>query len=224
MHPGVFRAGEALHSVMAVGMFGLLLAIGAAAVIFARLHPARPAGEDRTGSDPGVMPMRALVVVVAALHFLGCQAPSLAVAGSATAVSTHMMFQDAAAERALALYESVFPGFRITEVERYGPGEEAPEGVFKLARVDFCGQRLMVYDSPSRHPFGFTPSMSLLVEFATPTELDAAFEDLAAGGEVLMPVADYGFSRRFGWCNDRFGVSWQLNLPHEAPAESAAAR
>ena len=30
---------------------------------------------------------------------------------------------------------------------------------------------------------------------------------------MLMPVDDYGFSRRFGWVDDRFGVSWQLNLP-----------
>jgi predicted 3-demethylubiquinone-9 3-methyltransferase (glyoxalase superfamily) len=29
---------------------------------------------------------------------------------------------------------------------------------------------------------------------------------------VLMPPANYGFSRKFGWVNDRFGVSWQLNL------------
>ena len=39
-YPGVFRTGEAINSVMAVGMLGLLLAIGAAALIFARLHPA----------------------------------------------------------------------------------------------------------------------------------------------------------------------------------------
>ena len=39
-YPGVFRTGDAINSVMAVGMLGILLAIGAAAVIFARMHPA----------------------------------------------------------------------------------------------------------------------------------------------------------------------------------------
>jgi hypothetical protein len=39
-YPAVYRTGEALNSVMAVGVFGILLAIGVAAVIFARLHPA----------------------------------------------------------------------------------------------------------------------------------------------------------------------------------------
>lgn len=36
---------------------------------------------------------------------------------------------------------------------------------------------------------------------------------MAAGGKVLMLLNNYGFSARFGWLNDRFGVSWQLNLP-----------
>ena len=44
-------------------------------------------------------------------------------------------------------------------------------------------------------------------------ELDRLFAGLSEGGGVLMPVGEYGFSRRFAWVNDRFGVSWQLNLP-----------
>ena len=35
---------------------------------------------------------------------------------------------------------------------------------------------------------------------------------LLDGGAALMPIGEYGFSQRFGWVNDRFGVSWQLNL------------
>ena len=40
-YPAVFRTGEAINAVMAVGVLGILLAIGAAATIFARLHPTR---------------------------------------------------------------------------------------------------------------------------------------------------------------------------------------
>ncbi len=43
-------------------------------------------------------------------------------------------------------------------------------------------------------------------------ELYRAFVALSAGGGVLMPPGNYGFSRKFAWLNDRFGVSWQLNL------------
>jgi uncharacterized glyoxalase superfamily protein PhnB len=55
--------------------------------------------------------------------------------------------------------------------------------------------------------------MSLFVDFDSAAALDSAFAVLAESGTVLMPIADYGFSQRFGWCADRFGVSWQLNLP-----------
>jgi len=60
------------------------------------------------------------------------------------------------------------------------------------------------------HDFSFTPAMSLLVEFDTPAELDPVFAALAEGGRVHMPLAAYPFSNRFGWLQDRFGVSCQL--------------
>ena len=54
--------------------------------------------------------------------------------------------------------------------------------------------------------------MSLFVNCEGREELDAAFARLSAEGHVFMPLDNYGFSSRFGWCSDRFGVSWQLNL------------
>jgi predicted 3-demethylubiquinone-9 3-methyltransferase (glyoxalase superfamily) len=53
----------------------------------------------------------------------------------------------------------------------------------------------------------------LFVDCEDEAELDRVYEQLSAGGGVLMPLGSYGFSRKFGWVNDRFGLSWQLNLP-----------
>jgi predicted 3-demethylubiquinone-9 3-methyltransferase (glyoxalase superfamily) len=63
-----------------------------------------------------------------------------------------------------------------------------------------------------KHAFTFTPSTSVFVECESQAELDSVFGRLSEGGSVLMPVGNYGFSTRFGWVQDRFGLSWQLNL------------
>ncbi|HET8696897.1 MAG TPA: VOC family protein [Gammaproteobacteria bacterium] len=117
------------------------------------------------------------------------------------------------ASAAMALYAEIFPSFRVEQIERYGPGGSGPEGTVKLAEASFAGQTLLVIDSPVKHAFTFTPAMSLFVDCDTRQELEAAFAKLSAGGQVLMPLGNYGFSAWFGWCVDRFGVSWQLNLP-----------
>jgi predicted 3-demethylubiquinone-9 3-methyltransferase (glyoxalase superfamily) len=82
----------------------------------------------------------------------------------------------------------------------------------KKAELSLAGHRLRAFDSPVKHPFGFTPAVSLFVECATENELDKLYAGLVAGGHALMPLGTYGFSKKFGWLNDRFGVSWQLNL------------
>jgi predicted 3-demethylubiquinone-9 3-methyltransferase (glyoxalase superfamily) len=130
----------------------------------------------------------------------------------ARAVTPFLMF-DGDAERAMELYVSLFDDAEILQIERYGPDGTDKEGLVLRAEFTLQGQRFVCIDSPVKHAFGFTPSISLFVDCADDAELERLFERLSAGGEVLMPVDEYGFSARFGWVNDRFGVSWQLNLP-----------
>lgn len=80
-----------------------------------------------------------------------------------------------------------------------------------MAEFTLAGQKLMCIDSPAKHALTFTPSISLFVDCGE-REIDTLFARLSDGGHVLMPLAEYPFSRRFGWVSDRFGVSWQLRI------------
>lgn len=129
-----------------------------------------------------------------------------------TRVTPFLLFQGNA-QAALDLYFATFPDSRFVSVERYAKGSPGPEGTIKVARFALCGREFMCSDSPIKHGFSFSPASSIFVEFETVEALDHAFAVLADGGQVLMPLDDYGFSPRFGWLDDRFGVSWQLSLP-----------
>jgi predicted 3-demethylubiquinone-9 3-methyltransferase (glyoxalase superfamily) len=66
--------------------------------------------------------------------------------------------------------------------------------------------------------FKFNPSVSFMVNFDPSRErdarenIDAVWEKLSPGGEVLMPLQEYPFSKRYGWLQDKYGLSWQLIL------------
>ena len=122
------------------------------------------------------------------------------------------MFQGGSAQAALDLYFTTFPDSRMVRVEHYAEGEPGPVGSIKMAVFTLCGREFMCSDSPIKHDFAFTPSSSTFVDFDSVAELERAFGTLSEGGQVLMPLDNYGFSQRFGWVNDRFGVSWQLNI------------
>lgn len=129
-----------------------------------------------------------------------------------TTARPFLMFQGGAAQAALDLYFSTFPDSGMVHVERYAEGEPGPVGTIKVAVFMLCGHEFMCSDSPIDHNFSFTPSSSIFVEFDSLAELERVFGVLSEEGNVLMPLDDYGFSQRFGWVSDRFGVSWQLNL------------
>lgn len=123
------------------------------------------------------------------------------------------MFQGGSAQAALDLYFSTFPDSRMVRVEHWTQGEPGPAGTIKVAVFTICGREFMCSDSPIKHAFSFTPSSSTFVDFDSAAELDRVFTALSDGGQILMPLDNYGFSQGFAWLNDRFGVSWQLNFP-----------
>jgi predicted 3-demethylubiquinone-9 3-methyltransferase (glyoxalase superfamily) len=117
-------------------------------------------------------------------------------------VLTHLMFQDGRAREAVEWYVSLVPGSTVERVVDNGPNATV---YFKLADRSF-----IAFDSPVRHGFDFTPSMSIFVRCENEEQVRLLFDQVASDGEVKMPVGDYGFSSCFGWATDRYGVSWQI--------------
>jgi len=116
-------------------------------------------------------------------------------------------------EEAMNFYVSLIPQSRIIDIVRFGAGQAGKQGTVMRATLNVGGQTVMCIDSAVKHAFTFTPSISFFVECESEAQLDHIASELGAGGNILMPLGSYGFSRKFTWLNDRFGVSWQLNLP-----------
>ncbi|MCH6264492.1 VOC family protein [Neobacillus citreus] len=128
-------------------------------------------------------------------------------------VTPFLMFQEGNAEEAMNFYTSIIEDSQITSIVRYGANAAGPEGTVMQATFTLKGQEFMCIDSFVKHQFSFTPSFSIFLTCNTEEELDFLYEKLHEGGQALMPLNNYGFSKKFGWVNDRFGVSWQINLP-----------
>lgn len=126
-------------------------------------------------------------------------------------VTPFLMFEGRA-EEAMNRYVELFDDSAIESITRYGTGEPGPEGTVLHATFALGGRRFFCIDSPARHEFTFTPAVSLFVECGSAEQVDRYFQALAEDGAVLMPLGEYPFSPRFGWVQDRFGVSWQVSF------------
>ncbi|MET3575187.1 VOC family protein [Bhargavaea ullalensis] len=125
-----------------------------------------------------------------------------------------LMFQKGKAEEAMKFYTGLIEDSEIMEITRYGPGNPGgDEGTVMRASFTLKGREFHCIDSNIRHGFDFTPSFSIFLTCSSEEEIDRLYKELLGDGEALMPIGEYGFSRKFGWVNDRFGVSWQLDLP-----------
>jgi len=126
-------------------------------------------------------------------------------------ITTFLMFEGKA-EEAMNFYTSLFDQSEIVSISRYDENGPGKEGTVIQATFTLHGQEFMCIESYVNHNFTFTPAMSLYVTCNTEEEIETAFNKLAEDGAVLMPLGAYPFSKKFGWLNDKYGVSWQLTL------------
>ncbi|MFS0916635.1 VOC family protein [Brevibacillus sp. 179-C 1.1 NHS] len=122
------------------------------------------------------------------------------------AITTFFMFHGKA-EEAMQFYTCIFDRSEIKQVMHHEDGQVL-HAIFTLK-----GQTFMCIDNTNGDYHAFTPAISLFVDCDTEEEVDRVFEQLSSDGQVLMPLGQLPFSEKFGWVQDRYGISWQINLP-----------
>lgn len=125
----------------------------------------------------------------------------------------HLWF-DKEARDASGFYVSIFGG--DSKVNSVTPINDTPSGdaemvMFRLRGHDF----IAISAGPV---FKFNPSVSFMLNFDpsqsknAQEDLDRIWGKLSEGGTTLMPLGEYPFSKRYGWIQDKYGLSWQLIL------------
>ncbi|MEK3934713.1 VOC family protein [Sporosarcina sp. FSL W7-1349] len=123
------------------------------------------------------------------------------------------LWYDKEAKEAAAFYASIFPDSRITNETTV---HDTPSGDAELVSLELWGQKFMAINAGPF--FKFNPSVSFFVNFDPSREKHASekinevWNKLSEGGTVLMPLGKYPFSEKYGWIQDKYGLSWQLIL------------
>lgn len=124
----------------------------------------------------------------------------------------HLWFENQAKEAA-EFYMSVFSNSQITNTTTI---HDTPSGDTDVVSFNLHGQPFMAISAGPL--FKFNQSISFMVNFDPSKEKDAkenidkVWEKLSEGGTVVMPIQEYPFSKRYGWIQDKYGLSWQLIL------------
>jgi predicted 3-demethylubiquinone-9 3-methyltransferase (glyoxalase superfamily) len=128
-----------------------------------------------------------------------------------SAITPHLWF-DAQAKEAAGFYTSTFGNSEIVTVNTI---RDTPSGDCDIVSFVLEGQP---FQAISAGPlFTLNPSVSFTVNCSTADEVDALWKTFIEGGMALMPLDAYPFSDRYGWLQDRYGVSWQIMLPRHQP-------
>jgi predicted 3-demethylubiquinone-9 3-methyltransferase (glyoxalase superfamily) len=128
-------------------------------------------------------------------------------------ITPHLWFDTEAVEAA-DYYSSALPDSKVTNVTTI---HDTPSGDTDIVSFELMGQSFMAISAGPL--FKFTPAVSFVISCATKEEVDALWARLSEGGSVLMPLESYPFSERYGWTEDKYGLSWQVMLVGEQQGE-----
>ncbi|MFZ5515633.1 MAG: VOC family protein [Candidatus Zhuqueibacterota bacterium] len=123
------------------------------------------------------------------------------------------LWYDEEAKEAAQFYCAAFPDSEITSVTTM---RGTPVGDSDIVSFSLAGQLFMAMSAGPY--FTFNPSVSFMLNFDPSKDsrarenLDALWDKLSQGGVALMPLEEYPFSKRYGWIQDKYGLSWQLIL------------
>lgn len=119
-------------------------------------------------------------------------------------ITPHLWF-DTEAKEAAEFYTSLFEDSRVKNVSTL---HNTPSGDSDIVSFELAGQPFMAISAGPI--FKFTPAVSFLVACETKEEVDRLWKALSEGGEVMMELGTYPFSRWYGWTTDKYGLSWQI--------------
>jgi predicted 3-demethylubiquinone-9 3-methyltransferase (glyoxalase superfamily) len=119
-------------------------------------------------------------------------------------ITPHLWFDTEAVEAA-EFYSSVLSDSRVTNVTTI---YDTPSGDTDSVSFELMGQPFMAISAGPL--FKFTPAVSFQIACTTKKEVDTLWSRLSEGGTALMPLDSYPFSERYGWTEDRYGLSWQI--------------
>jgi predicted 3-demethylubiquinone-9 3-methyltransferase (glyoxalase superfamily) len=131
-------------------------------------------------------------------------------------ITPFLWFNDNA-EEAVRFYASTFKGSTIGRTMRYDAAganvSGRPEGSVMTIAFTIEGYEFTALNGGPL--FTFTPAISFFVHCDTAEEVDGLWAKLSPGGKVRIELGEYPYSKRYGWIEDKFGVSWQLMLVPE---------
>lgn len=105
---------------------------------------------------------------------------------------------DGNAKEAAVFYCSLFNNARITV--------DTP----MVVNFELNGKKFMGLNGGPM--FKINPSISVFVNCPSIAETNELWKKLVEGGKTLMPIDNYPWSERYGWVQDRFGLTWQVSI------------